>query len=32
VVGKPIVQTVRLKQVGRIRKDAVQPWMNFDSK
>ena len=32
VVGKPIVQTVRLKQVGKIRKDAAQPWMNFDSK
>ena len=23
VVGKPIVQTVRLKQVGKIRKDAT---------
>jgi hypothetical protein len=32
VVGKPIVQTVRLKQVGRIRKDANQTWMNFDAK
>lgn len=32
VVGKPIVQTVRLKQEGRIRKDAKQPWMNFDAK
>jgi hypothetical protein len=32
VVGKPIVQTVRLKQVGKIRKDATQPWMNFESK
>ena len=32
VVGKPIVQTVRLKQVGKIRKDAKQPWMNFDAK
>jgi hypothetical protein len=32
VVGKPIVQTVRLKQVGKIRKDTKQPWMNFDAK
>lgn len=32
VVGRPIVQTVRLKQVGRIRKDTKQPWMNFDAK
>jgi hypothetical protein len=32
VIGKPIVQTVRLKQVGKIRKDAKQPWMNFDAK
>ena len=32
VVGKPIVQTVRLKQVGKIRKDAKQPWMNFEAK
>jgi hypothetical protein len=32
VVGKPIVQTVRLKQVGKIRKDATQPWMNFEAK
>lgn len=29
VVGKPIVQTLRLKQVGKIRKDITQPWMNF---
>jgi len=32
VVGKPMVQTVRLKQVGKIRKDATQPWMNFVAK
>lgn len=32
VVGKPIVQTVRLKQVGKIRKDITQPWMNFEAK
>jgi hypothetical protein len=32
VVGKPIVQKVRLKQVGKIRKDAKQPWMNFEAK
>lgn len=32
VVGKPIVQTVRLKQVGKIRKDTKQPWMNFEAK
>ena len=32
VVGKPIVQTVRLKQVGKIRKNDKQPWMNFDAK
>ena len=32
VVGRPIVQTVRLKQVGKLRKDAKQPWMNFDAK
>ncbi len=32
VVGKPMVQTVRLKQVGKIRKDATQPWMNFEAK
>lgn len=32
VIGKPIVQTVRLKQTGKIRKDAKQPWMNFEAK
>lgn len=32
VVGKPIVQTVRLKQVGKIRKDDTQQWMNFEAK
>jgi hypothetical protein len=32
VVGKPIVQRVRLKQMGRIRKDAQQPLMNFKAK
>jgi hypothetical protein len=32
VVGKTIVQTVRLKQVGKIRKSDKQPWMNFDAK
>lgn len=29
VVGKPIVRTVHLKQVGRIRQDAQKPWMAF---
>jgi len=32
VVGKPMVQTVRLKQVGKIRKDATQPWMNCEAR
>lgn len=32
VVGKPIVQTVRLKQDGKIRTDATKPWMNFEAK
>jgi hypothetical protein len=32
VVGKPMVQKVRLKQAGKIRKDATQPWMNFEAK
>jgi hypothetical protein len=32
VVGKPIVQTVRLKQVGKIRKNADQSWMNIQAK
>lgn len=32
VVGKPMVQKVRLRQAGRIRKDATQPWMNFEAK
>ena len=32
IVGKPMVQTVRLKQVGKIRKDATQPWMNFEAR
>lgn len=32
VVGKPIVQTVRLKQAGKIRKDTKQAWMNFEAK
>lgn len=32
VIGKPMVQTVRLKQVGKIRKDSTQPWMNFEAK
>jgi hypothetical protein len=27
VVGKPIVSTVRLKQVGKIRRSPQQPWM-----
>lgn len=26
-VGKPMAQTVRLKQVGRIRQDSSSPWM-----
>lgn len=29
VVGKPIIRTVHLKQVGRIRQDAQRPWMAF---
>lgn len=29
VVGKPMVRTVHLKQIGRIRQDAQQPWMPF---
>ena len=29
VVGKPIVQTVRLKQTGKIRKDAKQALDEF---
>jgi len=29
VVGKPIVRSVHLKQVGRIRQNAQQPWMEF---
>lgn len=32
VVGKPIVQTVRLRQVEKIQKDATQPWMSFEAK
>ncbi len=32
VVGKPMVQKVRLKQIGKIRKDFTQPWMNFEAK
>ena len=32
VIGKPMVQTVRLKQVGKIRKSARDPWMNFEAK
>jgi hypothetical protein len=32
IVGKPIVQTVRLKQVGKIRKNVNQPWMNIQAK
>ena len=32
IVGKPIVQKVRIKQIGKIRKDATQPWMNFEAK
>lgn len=27
VVGKPMAQTVRLKQTGRIRADTASPWM-----
>ena len=29
VVGKPIVRSIHLKQVGRIRQNAQQPWMEF---
>lgn len=29
VVGKPLVRNVHLKQVGRIRQNAQQPWMEF---
>ncbi len=32
IVGKPMVQKVRLKQIGKIRKDSTQPWMNFEAK
>ena len=32
VVGKPMVQTVRLKQAGKIRKSSRDPWMNFEAK
>ena len=31
VVGKPMVKTVRLKQIGRIRQDAQQPWQSFEA-
>jgi hypothetical protein len=31
VIGKPIVDSVRLKQIGRIRESADKPWMNFDA-
>jgi hypothetical protein len=29
VVGKPFVRNIHLKQVGRIRQNAQQPWMEF---
>lgn len=29
VVGRPMVQTARLRQRGRIRQDETQPWMPF---
>ncbi|MGB9928283.1 MAG: DUF6544 family protein [Methanosarcina sp.] len=32
VVGKPMVQTVRLKQAGKIRKSSRDPWMKFEAK
>lgn len=31
VIGKPMVESVRLKQRGRIRESADKPWMNFDA-
>jgi hypothetical protein len=31
VVGKPIVRTVHLKQVGKIRASADKPWMKLDA-
>jgi hypothetical protein len=32
VVGKPMVRVLKLKQIGRIRKNTKQPWMNFEAK
>ena len=31
VVGKETIRTVRLKQIGRIRQSAQQPWMSLDA-
>jgi hypothetical protein len=31
VVGKEIIRTVRLKQIGKFRQNAQQPWMNLDA-
>jgi hypothetical protein len=30
-VGKETIRTVRLKQIGKIRQSAQQPWMNLDA-
>jgi hypothetical protein len=31
VVGKKPIRTVRLKQIGKFRQSAQQPWMNLDA-
>jgi hypothetical protein len=31
VVGKEPIRTVRLKQIGKFRQSAQQPWMNLDA-
>ncbi len=31
VVGKETIRTVRLKQIGKMRQSAQQPWMNLDA-
>ncbi len=31
VVGKETIRTVRLKQIGKIRQSAQQPWMKLDA-
>ena len=32
IIGKPLPDNIRLKQIGRIRLSAEQPWMTFDAK